>query len=68
MSNEEIQQVPKCWEGSSLKTALNSICTISCTKEPSVMTKIAAILQKSGFTDQKHVMLLKGGTIFFERP
>ena len=65
MSKEEVQQVPKCWEGYSLKTALNSICTISCTKEPSMMTRIADILQKSGFTDQKHVMLLKGGTILF---
>ena len=63
MSKEEIQQVPKCWEGSSLETASNSICVISCTKESSVMTRIADILQKSGFTDQEHVMLLKGGTI-----
>ena len=63
MSKEEIQQVPKCWEGSSLKTASNSICTISCTKEPSVMSRIADILQKSGFTGKKEVMLLKGGTI-----
>ena len=65
MSKEEIQQVPKCWEGSSLWSALDSICTISCTKELSMMTRIADILQKSGFTDQKHVMLLKGGTILF---
>ena len=63
MSKEEIQQVPKCWEGSSLKTASNSICAISCTKEPSVMTRIVDILQKNGFTDQKNLMLLKGGTI-----
>ena len=63
LSKEEIQQVPKCWEGSSLKTASNSICKISCTKEPSVMTRTADILLKSGFTDQNHVMLLKGGTI-----
>ena len=63
MSKEEIQQVPKCWEGSSLETASNSICKISCTKEPSVMTRTADILLKSGFTDQNHVMLLKGGTI-----
>ena len=63
MSKEEIQQIPKCWEGSSLKTASNSICKISCTKEPSVMTRTADILLKSGFTDQNHVMLLKGGTI-----
>ena len=63
MSKGEIQQVPKCWEGSSLETASNSICVISCTKESSVMTRIADILQKSGFTDQEHVMLLKGGTI-----
>ena len=63
MSKEEIQRVPMCWEGSSLETALNSICKISCTKEPSEMTRIVNILQKSGFTDQKHVMLLKGGTI-----
>ena len=65
MSKEEIQQVPKCWEGSSLKTASNSICTISSRKEPSVMTRIADILQKSGFTGKKEVMLLKGGTILF---
>ena len=63
MSKKEIQQVPKCWEGSSLETASNSICKISCTKEPSVMTRIADILQKSGFTGKKEVMLLKGWTI-----
>ena len=63
MSKEEIDQVQKCWEGSSLKTASNSICKVSCTNKPSVMTRIADILQKSGFTDQKHLMLLKGGTI-----
>ena len=59
MSKKEVQQVLKCW-----KTA-NSICKISCTKEPSVMTRIADILLKSGFTDQEHVMLLKGGTLLF---
>ena len=63
MSKEEIQQVPKCWERFSLQAASNSICTISCTKEPSVMTRIADILQKSGFTGKEEVMLLKGGTI-----
>ena len=63
MSKEEIRQVPKCWEGCSLENASNSICTISCTKEPSVITRIADILQKSGFTGKEEVMLLKGGTI-----
>ena len=53
------------WEGSSCLTACNHICVISCTKEPSVMTMIADILPKYGFTNQKNVMLLKGGTILF---
>ena len=63
MSKEEVQVIAKKWVNGFLWAALNHICEISCTKEPSVMTRIADILQKSGFIDQKHVMLLKGETI-----
>ena len=63
MSKEEVGEIQKAWEGSLWLTALNHICVFSCTKEPSAMRRIAAILQKYGFTNQKTVMLLKGGTI-----
>ena len=63
ISKEEVGEVQKKWGRSSRLTALNHICAISCTKEPSVMTRIADILQKSGFTRVEGVMLLKGGTI-----
>ena len=63
MSKEEIREIQKKWEGSSWLTRPNHICVISCTKEPSAMRRIADILQKYGFTNQKTVMLLKGGTI-----
>ena len=65
MSKEEFGEIQKTWEGSSWLTPSNHVCVISCTKEPSVMTRIADILQKYGFTNQKTVMLLKGGTILF---
>ena len=64
MSKEEVGEIQKKWEGYSWLTALGRTCAISCTKEPSVMTRIADILQKSGFTGKEEVMLLKGGTIF----
>ena len=60
MSKEEVGEIQKNWES---WTALNHICAISYTKEPSEMTRIAGILQKSGFTGAEAVMLLKGGTI-----
>ena len=63
MSKEEVGEIQKNWEGYSWSTALNHICTISSTKEPSVIARIADILQKSGFTGKEEVMLLKGGTI-----
>ena len=63
MSKEEIGGIHKNWKGSSLRTALDHICAVSCTKEPSVMTRIVDILQKSGFTEEEEVMMLKGGTI-----
>ena len=63
LSKEEVGEIQKKWKRSSWLTALNPICAISCTKEPSVMTRIADILQKSGFTGKEEVMLLKGGTI-----
>ena len=65
MSKEEVQVIAKKWERVSLKTALNHICVISCTKEPSVMTKIADILQKCGLTGREEVMLLKGRATLF---
>ena len=65
MSIEEFGEIQKTWKGSSCLTACNHIYVISCTKEPSVMTRIVDILQKYGFTNQKNVMLLKGGTILF---
>ena len=63
MSKEEVGEIQKKWKGSHWLTALNPTFAISCTKEPSVMTRIADILQKSGFTGKEEVMLLKGGTI-----
>ena len=63
MSKEEVGEIQKYWGEYPWFTALDHICEISCTKEPSVMARIVDILQKSGFTDHKHVMLLKGGTI-----
>ena len=63
MSKEEVGEIHKNWVGSHWLSTLNHICAISCTKEPSVMTRIADILQKSGFTGKEEVMLLKGGTI-----
>ena len=62
MSKEEFGEIQKTWKGSSCLTACNHICVISCTKEPSVMTRIVDILQKYGFTDLNDVMLLKGET------
>ena len=62
MSKEEVGEIQKNWVGFSW-TALNHICAISCTKEPSVITRIADILQTCGFTWKEEVMLLKGGTI-----
>ena len=62
MSKEEVGEIPKTWKGFLCLTPSNHICVISCTKEPSVMTRIADILQKCGFTDQDNVMLLKGET------
>ena len=63
MSKEEIGEIQKKWKRCPWLTALDHICAISCTKEPSVMTRVADILQKSGFTGKEKVMLLKGGTI-----
>ena len=63
MSKEEVGEIQKKWKRYPWWTVFNHICAISCTKEPSVMTRIADILQKSGFTGKKEVMLLKGGTI-----
>ena len=65
MSKGEVGEIQKNWsrEVSSWRTVLNHICAISCTKEPSVIARIADILQKSGFTGVEGVMLLKGGTI-----
>ena len=63
MSKEEVGEIHKNWRRFSLRTALKRICAVSCTKELSVMTRIADILQKSGFTGKEEVMLLKGGTI-----
>ena len=63
MSKKEVGKIQKKWERYPWLTALDHICAISCTKEPSVMTRIADILQKSGFTGEEEVMLLKGGTI-----
>ena len=63
MSKEVVGVIHKKWDGYSWLTALNHICAISYTKEPSVMTRIVDILQKSGFTGEEEVMLLKGGTI-----
>ena len=65
MSKGEVGEIQKNWsrEVSSWWTVLNYICATSCTKEPSVIARIADILQKSGFTGVEGVMLLKGGTI-----
>ena len=63
MSKEEVGEIQKNWDGFSWLTVLNHICVIACTKEPSVMARIADILQKSDYTGAKGVMLLKGGTI-----
>ena len=68
MSKEEFGEIQKTWKGSSCLTACNHICVISCTKEPSVMTRIVDILQKCGLTGWREVMLLKGRTIYSERP
>ena len=65
MSKEEIQVIAKKWEKVALESALNPICEISCTKEPSVMTRIVDILQKCGLTGCEEVMLLKGVAILF---
>ena len=65
MSKEEIQVIVKKWVNGFSWTALNHICEISCTKEPSVMTRIADILQKCGLTGCEEVMLLKGVSILF---
>ena len=65
MSIEDVRVIAKNWEGSSRVTALNRICAISSRKEPSKMTRIADILQKSGLTGKEEVMLLKGGIISF---
>ena len=63
MSKEVVGVIQKNWDGYSCLTALNHICAISCTKEPSVMARIADILQKSGFTGVEVVTFLKGETI-----
>ena len=65
MSKEEIQ---KEWKKSWWSMALNPICTISCTKEPSVVTRIVDILQKCGLSGEEEVMLLKGRAIYSELP
>ena len=63
MSKEEVGEIQKNLEKYVWWTALNHICAISCTKEPSVMARIADILQNSDYTRAEGVMLLKGGTI-----
>ena len=63
MSKEEVGEIQKKWESYPWLTALDPTCAISCTKDPSVITRIVDILQKSGFTGKEEVMLLKGGTI-----
>ena len=68
MSKEEFGEIQKTWKGSSCLTALNHICAISFTKEPSVMTKMADILQKCGLSEKEEVILLKGRAIYSELP
>ena len=63
ISKEEVGEVQKTWEGVHWLIVLNHICAISCTKEPSVMTRIVDILQKSGFTGAEEMTLMKGRTI-----
>ena len=62
MSKEEVGEIQMNWGRFSCLTVLNHICVIACTKEPSVMARIADILQNH-FTGAEAVMLLKGGTI-----
>ena len=59
ISKEEFGEMQNWPRGRYSRTALNPICTISCTKEPLVMIRIVDILQKSGFTGKEEVMLLK---------
>ena len=60
MSKEEIEEIQKKWKGSLWSIALKHFCIISCTKDPSVVTRIVDILQKCGLSGREEVMLLKG--------
>ena len=63
MSKEEVKVIVKKWERLSLDTALNHICVILCTKEPSVIGRIVVILEKCDCcTGRNELMFLKGGT------
>ena len=68
MSKEEIEEIQKKWKGSLWSIPLKHFCAISCTKDPSVVTRIAQILQKCGLSGREEVMLLKGRAIYSERP
>ena len=57
---EEVGEIQKTWKGYSWLTALNHICAISYTKEPSVMARIVDVLWKCGLTGREEVMLLEG--------